>query len=398
MSADTTKTDGWVADGATITKKKKYNNITRQNVNCIEVKSESGNGLAYYNLGQSINANNYALLFEVSIGDYTDTNPPAGDVGIELFSGSVRTSTHKMTFRVQGNTGDSEYNPVYNHNGWFSACVIFPTLEGNLVTTGSGFDPTNVTAVGVHAYNTRSITNIVSVAKLAFVPLMQRPGIVTIIDNFGVSVPAMADYAYSKGVRLNLSIIPGFYAGASGAPTCASKSELDRVASQGHCIWNHTWTHAILNNLTYPQIQDQVNLAETWMRINGYGDFKEFVSNPSARFNTATCNALLDSNAKMIFHKWIGAPKCVYIPYYTTLRCIPTTLLDQEVSGTMSGADIATVAQKALTYGGITVIGFHGTYWELDDGVSWKAYIDAIADMQGVYHYGLDEIYNGQWY
>ena len=396
-SVDVTSLDGWSVNGASLALATKYNNIIKQNRQCVSVTSASGNGLAYFDLGSSVNVNQKALLFEVCIGDYLDTNPPSGNVAIELYSGTGRSSTYKSSFVIQGNTGDSSYNPVYNHNGWFTACLFFPSVEGILITTGSGFDPTNVTAVGVHPYNTNGTSNTVYVSRLEFVDAMQRPGICTIIDNFGVSVPDMADYAYSKGVRLNLSIIPGFYAGEQDAPTCASKAELDRVAQQGHCIWNHTWTHAILNNLTYPQIQDQVNLAETWMQINGYGDNKEFVSNPSARFNTATCNALLETNAKMIFHKWVGSQRCVYIPYYPTLRCIPTTILDQEVSSTMSGTDIGTTAQKAMTYGGITVVGFHGTYWELDDGVSWKAYIDKIASIQNVYHYGLDEIYNGQW-
>lgn len=398
-TADIESLSGWVANGASISLAKKYNNVTKLNRQCVCVTSVSGNGLAYYEFDSAVNANQKALLFEICIGEYDDTTPPSGDVAVEMYSGSGRSSTYKASFVIQGNTIDSSYNPVYNHNGWFIACLFFPSVDDSrLMTVGAKFDPTNVTAVGVHPYNTNSKTNTVYVADLAFVNPMQKPGICTIIDNFGVSVPAMADYAYSKGVRLNLSIIPGFYAGERSAPTCASKAELDRVAQQGHCIWNHTWTHAILNKLSYGQVHDQVNLAETWMQINGYGDFKEFVSNPSARFNTATCNALLETNIKMLFHKWVGSPNCVYIPYYPTLRCIPTTVLDQEVSTTMSGTDIGTVAQKAITYGGITVVGFHGTYWELDNGVSWKAYIDKIASIQNIYHYGLDEIYNGQWY
>ena len=56
------------------------------------------------------------------------------------------------------------------------------------------------------------------------------------------------------------------------------------------------------------------------------------------------------------------------------------------------------IAENAMTYGGIAVIGFHGTYWSLyNDGEKWKEYIDAIADIEGVYHYGLDEIINGQF-
>ena len=388
-------------NGAILSLSEKYDNIARIKRKCVTVLSNSGDGWAYCNLASPVNANNYALMVSICLGEYNDTvNAPAGNIAIELFSGSSRTATYKATLMIQGTTGTPEYNTTYNRNGWFNFCMVMPSvLTSKYANLGESFDFSSITALGVHLYNTNNIPVTLHVAEMSFVPLMQKKGIVTIIDNFGVSVPAMADYAYSKGVRLNLSIIPGFYAGASGAPTCASKAELDRIAQQGHCIWNHTWTHATWNTLTAGQIQDQINYAETWMKQNGFGDDRKFISVPSAKCPTYACNSALDSNAQMIFHVWTGANKeNVFVPYHPALRCIPTTLLDADVSATKTGAEIGAIAGKGMTYGGVTVMGFHGTYWEIDDGDSWKEYIDTIAAIDGVYHYGLDEIYNGQWY
>ena len=167
---------------------------------------------------------------------------------------------------------------------------------------------------------------------------------------------------------------------------------------EGHFIWNHTWTHQVFNNLTDLQIHEQVNLAETWMQKKRYEYSRgaEFVSVPSAQFNTDSADSMLDTNAKMVFHKWMTPiGYFIFMPYYTCLRMLPTTKLDSDNAGT-SGAELAAIAAKASTYNGIAVMGFHGTYWDRDSGDSWKAYIDAIAQ-SGLYSYGLDEIYNGQW-
>lgn len=388
--ADVSDVTKWGVDnGATLATGRKYNNITRMDRAVMTITSEANNGAAWCNIATPVNANLYALLVEFCI-NYEGNNVP-GVVAIELFSGQTRDSNHKKSIQFQfyGNDG-------YKRNGWHQACFFFPSAK-LFFADGASFDPTAVTAVGLRLYNSDNIAYSVSVARMDFVPSMKKPGIVTIVDNFGVSVPAMADYAHSKGVRLNLSIIPGAYTGASGAPTCATKAELDRVALQGHCIWNHTYTHQALNDLTFAQIQDQINLAEQWMEENGYGKNCDFLSIPSASFNTESSDAVFESNVRTIFHNWCYNHQMVYVPYGPVMRTLPVTILDSTAKGEgKTPADIASVAAKCITYNGLAVIGFHGTYWELDNGDSWKAYIDAIAEL-GVYHYGIDELVAGRW-
>ena len=389
--ADVSDVTKWGVDnGATLATGRKYNNITRLDRPVMTITSEANNGMAWCNLTTPVNANQYALLVEFSI-NYAGNDVP-GVIMIELFSGQTRDSSHKKSiqFQLSGNDG-------YKRNGWHQACFFFPSAQ-SFFADGASFDPTQVSAVGLHLYNSSNVAYSVSVARMDFVPSMKKPGIVTIVDNFGVSVPAMADYAHSKGVRLNLSIIPGAYTGASGAPTCASKSELERVASQGHCIWNHTYTHQVLNNLTFAQIQDQINLAEQWMDENGFGKNCDFLSIPSASFNTESSDAVFESNVRTIFHNWCYNHQMVYVPYGPVMRTLPVTILDSTAQGEgKTPTDIANVAAKCITYNGLAVIGFHGTYWELDNGDSWKAYIDAIAAISNVYHYGLDELVAGRW-
>lgn len=388
--ADVTDMTAWsTGNGATLALGKAYNNITRMSRKVMTITSTSGNGRAFCNLDTPVNSNLNALLFEFCI-NYPDSTVP-GNVVIELWSGTIRDAAHKrsITFQLSGNN-------VFYRNGWHQACIFFSSAK-SFIVNGTSFDETAVTAVGLQLNNTNGVAYSVSVARMDFVPAMKKPGIVTVVDNFGVSVPAMADYAHSKGVRLNLSIVPGAYTGAPGAPVCATKAELDRIASQGHCIWNHTYTHQVLNNLTFAQIQDQINLAEQWMEENGYGKNCDFLSIPSASFNTETSDAVFESNVRTIFHNWCYNNQMVYVPYGPVMRTLPVTLLDSFARQEgKTPADIASVAAKCVTYNGLAVIGFHGTYWELDNGDSWKAYIDAIAEL-GVYHYGIDELVAGRW-
>lgn len=394
-------TDWESVDGATKTNSIQFNNVTRKKVRCATIVGPSNNGIARVGFTKSVNANIHPFLFSICIGDYSDTeNAPAGDVNLLFYSGQGFVSSQRMKIPLQVATQYPEYNPVFNRNGWFCLCAFLPSCDGQGVEVGQSFDPTNVTGFGVYLVNSRNLPVTVHIERMDFLDVvMTKPGIVTIIDNFNPQVPAMADYAYSKGVRLNLSIIPGYYEGAPGAPTCASKEEIARLAAQGHFIWNHTWSHPNFNDITVPQIHDQINLAERWMQLNGYGEGKRIVSIPSARFNTRSCNAALDTNVEMFFHSWVREAKQVYIPFAPVARLLPTTWLDTDaLAAGMSGADIATVALKCLTYNGLTVIGFHGTYITNEGGgmENWQAYIDAIA-ASDAYHYGLDEILEGGW-
>ena len=389
-------------DGAYKTNSVQYNNVTRKRVRCATLTGPSGNGIARIRFSKSVNANLHPFLFSVCIGDYSDTeNAPAGDIKLIFYSGDQAFgASRSMKIPLQTATGTPEYNTVFNRNGWFCICAFLPSHEGSGLDVGESFDPTNVTGFGVHLINSRSLPVTLHIERMDFLnDVMTKPGIVTIIDNFNSQVPTMADYAYSKGVRLNLSIIPGYYEGDPDAPACASKEEIARLAAQGHFIWNHTWSHPNFNSITVPQIHDQINLAERWMQLNGYGEGKRIVSIPSARFNTRSCNAALDTNVEMFFHSWVRQKKQVYIPFAPVNRLLPTTWLDSDaLDAGMGGADIATVALKCLTYNGLTVVGFHGTYLTSEGGGldEWKAYIDAIA-ASNAYFYGLDEILEGGW-
>lgn len=391
-----------LVNGPTQSSSIQYNNVTRKNVRCATFVGPSNNGIARIRFSRSVNANLHPFLFSICIGDYSDiVNAPAGDVKLIFYSGSQAfDSSRAMKIPLQVATADQDYNTTFNRNGWVCLCAFLTSYEGSGAEIGESFDPTNVTGFGVHLINIRNLPVTVHVERMDFLDVvMSKPGIVTIIDNFNQQVPSMADYAYSKGVRLNLSIIPGYYEGASGAPVCASKEELARLAAQGHFIWNHTWTHPNFNGITIPQIHDQINLAEKWMQLNGYGEGKRLVSIPSARFNTRSCNAALDTNVEMFFHSWVRQKKQIYIPFAPVNRLLPTTWLDSDaLDAGESGADIAAVALKCLTYNGLAVMGFHGTYITNEGGgmQNWQDYIDTIA-ASDAYHYGLDEILEGGW-
>lgn len=392
-------TTAWHGSGATIDEITTiWDDVNNVPVKAVKVTSTDGNGIAYCELSEAVNGSNYAFKFSVCLDPSFDSNGTlkGKSVNIVLYSGNGRTSNYRWTQTLQFQNEAQDWDDVYVRDGWWHETVIVGSFPN--ATIGNNFDITNITAVGIQLGHNTSVTRSAFIAEMSFVPKMQRPGIVTIIDNFDSNVPAMADYASSKGVVLNLSIIPGFYEGASGAPTCASESELERIAALGHFIWNHTWTHQVLNNLTEAQIFDQVDLAQSWMNQKGYEYSRgsDFISVPSAKFNTASCNALMKTNAKMIFHAWQKSRQ-VFIPYYPGIRQLQMSMLDSDTEGTDGvGTTLANVAAKAITYGGITVIGFHGTFWARDNGDSWKEYIDAIAELN-THHYTLEEIYKGMW-
>ena len=372
------------------------------NVNNVTVKAVKGistnDGALYCDLSSAVDATQYAFQFSLLLDPEFDVNTSLNGRGvfIVMYSGSGRSSNNRWTQEIQTETGGAEWDSVYNRDGWWHMTVCPDSCPGGWV--GGSFDMTAVTAVGVKVAHASGTTRGFYISNMSFVPRMQRPGIVTIIDNFDPNVPAMADYAYSKGVTLNLSIIPGFYEGDNDAPTCASLSELERVAEQGyHFIWNHTWSHRVSNNLTEPQLFDQINYPQAWMNRKGYEYSRgsRFISVPSAKFNTASCNSFLKTNAEMIFHAWVKKGQ-IFIPYYPGLRQLQTTVLDTDEVGTGAGTTLAGYAENAITYGGLAIIGFHGTFWARDDGDSWKEYIDAIAELD-THHYTIEEIYKGMW-
>lgn len=374
-----------------------YDDVNNVSLKAVKVTS-TNNGIVRYNLAEPINGNNYALQLSVLLDPAFSINTSLNGKSVEivLYSDNKTSTSYRWEGHLQYETGNQAEDAYYARDGWWHMTAVVGAFRST--TIGGSFDITNITSMGFKIKHKAGTTRSIFIANMAFVPKMTRPGIVTIVDNFNASVPSMADYAYSKGVKLNLSIVPGFYDGSSQAPTSAPIEDLERIAEQGfHCIWNHTYEHLNFNNLNASEIADQINLAEEWMDRKGYQYSRgsDFISIPSARFNTASCTAMLKTNAKMIYHIWdeYGG---VYIPYYPGLRQLNTTRLDSQENGEDAVSKLVAFATKALTYGGIAVIGFHGAFWERDDGVSWKAYIDAIAELE-VRHYTLDEIYKGMW-
>lgn len=143
----------------------------------------------------------------------------------------------------------------------------------------------------------------------------------------------MCDYSYEKRVKLNVSIIPNSIWGDSPI-TSASEEELERIRNQGHTIINHTYNHLNFNELTKDEIYDEITNAENLMINNGYKKGSAFISVPSARLNTGSYEALIQTNAKTIFHKWGGYrgtnDYMVFCPYYPTTRMLNTSTLDSE--------------------------------------------------------------------
>lgn len=382
-----------------------YDEICRETRKCVRLFSDAGNlyGCAYADIPGGVDMTTHPVQVLVHLLE-TDNVANFSGLRLEFFSdnGGIWDTDKRAIMQIQyENPSDSvpDYNLIYDRTGWFHVATN-PVPNFNASTKGANFDPTNVTKVGIQFSKVSADIRTIDLYKIAFIEPMLKPGIITIVDNFNVSVPAMADYAHSKGVRLNLSIIPGFYEGEPSAPVCASKEELDRIASQGHCIFNHTYTHPNFNDLTTLEINDQVNLAELWMQNNGYEKCAKVISVPSARFNSNSYRALINTNAKAIFHTWNIAGKMWY-PFYPCTRCVDDSALDTSFASDVNAA--IQIAQNAIAYGGIAVIGFHGTYWTLypdaqgNYGGKWKEYIDAIAAIPDVYHYGLDEIINGQF-
>jgi hypothetical protein len=292
--------------------------------------------------------------------------------------------------------GGGTYNLQYVRGGWFHFCV---NPQPILSSVGSSFDITNITAVGIHVYSTESIK--IYVDDVSVVRTMLQKGIINIVDNFDPSVPNMADYAFSKGVKLNLSIVPNWIGGSASA----SLAEINRCKRQGHFIFNHTFNHITdVSGLTEQQIVEEITKSNSWMVSNGFARGAKCISNPSAAFPFSKYKAYMESPADIIFHHWTTMPrsgKLLYYPYYPMSRLLSISALDSnssnhtEAQATLQKMKMA--IDTADTYGGIAVIGSHGTFWSADDGETWKELIDYIATKSDMISFGIDELLEGNF-
>ena len=311
---------------------------------------------------------------------------------LEFYSDGNFTSGYRAETYIQYAEGNNKWTKDFARKGLFYLCQ-FPAEI--LRTKGVNFNVNNITGIGFHVYHPAATTRSIKIAKVAFVGPLQVGGCITIVDNFNVNVPAMCDYAYSKGVKLNVSVIPNSIKGGN-AIISASKAELDRIKAQGHTIINHTYNHLTFNDLTNVGITDEIVKSENWMENNNYTKGSRILSIPSARFNTESYRATINTNVQGIYHNWTftnsGGTNLnkIMCPYYPITRLIDTSSLDKL-------DEAITLCNKAVQYKGIVVNGYHGSFWSKDNGVSWKAYIDAISQIQGLKHYGIDEILEGKF-
>lgn len=322
---------------------------------------------------------------------------------LELHSDNVIDSGHRAVFYLQQAGADADWNSQYVRSGWFHIC-IGPNSAIIGSNRGSSFDITRVTHIGFHIYIASGYPITVYAGEISVVRCLLKPGIINIVDNFNANVPYMADYAYSKGVKLNLSIVPNWI----GTNTSAPLSEINRIKRQGHLIFNHTWNHiADTSSLTEAEIVEEITKANTWMLQNGFARGAKCISIPSAMFPFAKYKAYMESPAEIIYHHWTtysepsDGHSVLYYPYAPMQRLLNISSLD-------SGSSTAEQAQTSLakmkiaiddaeTFGGIAVIGSHGTFWSADNGVAWKELIDYIASKTALISYGIDDLLEGNF-
>lgn len=350
----------------------------------IEFKS-TNNGRLTYSFSNPVDGDKYPLLLQLYMEENEDiTNMLT--TKIELYSDNNLTADYRGIITLQYAEGNTEYTKDFSRQGLFCICQLPSQL---ISSKGTNFNINNITGIGFHVLHTPGSTRTIKISNVSFMKPLLNGGCVTIVDNFNINVPKMCDYAYEKGVKLNVSIIPNSLEGGNDILS-ASKDELERIKKQGHTIINHTYNHLNFNTLTDINIIDEIVKAENWMEENNFNKGSRILSIPSARFNTKTYNIVMKSNADVIYHMWSHTNneenlfKIIY-PYYPTTRMLDTSSLDK-------CDEAIELCKKALKYKGIVVNGYHGTFWEKDDGVSWKKYIDAISMIEGLRHYGIDEI------
>ena len=364
---------------------------------CIELVSTNSGRFAG-NLSSSVNLNTSVLRVSVCLQKDMDVSKFNGLTCL-LYSNGQTDAAHRAFFLEQyGNPseGGGIYNQQYVRGGWYHFCVCPKDM---LQGVGNSFDITNVTAIGFHCSYQGTIK--IYVNEISVVNQMLQPGIINIVDNFDVNVPDMADYATSKGVKLNLSIIPNWI----GTAQSASLEEINRCKRDGHFIFNHTFNHITdTTNYTEKQIVQEITKANSWMLKNGFARGSKCISNPSAMFPFAKYKAYMESPAEIIYHHWTTMPstgKLVYYPFYPMSRLLTISALDsnsttpEEAQQTLARMKAAIDEAEAL--GGIAVIGSHGTFWTADDGVAWKELIDYIATKTNMANYGIDDILEGNY-
>ena len=277
-------------------------------------------------------------------------------------------------------------------------------------TKGVDFDITSVKYAGI-TVKLRNLTEDINynLTDLSFVEPLKKPGICLIVDNFDYGVVQMANYAYSKGVKLNLSIIPNWI-GNNGYPPI---SFIHAAKNQGHFIWNHTWNH-VTTYQTEKQINEEFTKSDEWMMKHGFSRGSKVYSNPSSYYDNIRYKAQFSSNAQSIYHHWTTYPNgensntdkfLLSEPIFPTTRmCLNISSLDFNNPTDINTEYFIKLAKDALDYKGLAIMGFHGSFWSSNidtttlAGDRWKRFIDAIILQTDQCFYGIDDILEGRVY
>ena len=380
---------------------KRYDNINREWHDCVDLMSTKSATFTHQ-LNSPISLHDYkAFRCAIELGETNVEN--LGSLQVKLFSGNSIDSSHSMTLRVQPPYSSSVAQLI--RTGWF----IFAINAANGGINGGQFDATNVTHIGVYLNNVNEVNIHIFVAEFSFAKeMIQGGGAVIVIDNYNDKVPLMADYAFQKGIKLNLSIITNHIGGTFGPDTQATIAEINRGKLQGHFIFNHTKNH-ITGIQGMPEYIAEINEAENYMLQNGFVRGSRVVSVPSSLFPRERCEAYCLTNAQTIYHNWKQAPTAaisgaegctINYSWEKSKRCLCISTLDSYVSDDAPENQLpyfVDLVRKGVELGGYAVIGFHGTFWSrFNNGEKWKEFIDAVAEIEDAKFIGIDELLGGQ--
>jgi len=381
--------------------KKHFDLVTKSIRDAVKLKLPAGttSNRIYRTFDEAFDASELFLNFGVHIDD--DNAEKYTSIAVWMNSGSDGLDANSYCSYTINTYQDASHS----RTGAFYNCLHLYAIG----TKGANFNLEQVKHIGITINYTNEITDKYAyVTDLNFVHKMKKPGVCIIVDNFAPAVVNMADYAYSKGVPLNLSIIPNWI----GDSRSATLEQIRAAQRQGHFIWNHTWNHVITQQ-TELQISEELFKSDDWLMEKGFARGAKVYSNPSSYYDNIRYKAQFNSNAQAIYHHWTKYPygEISQNPIYLLFNPVyPSTRMMLNISGLdwnnptdANCAYFINLAQAALTYGGLAVIGFHGTFWggntdsETLAGDRWKRFIDAVAAQEGQYFYTIDELLEGRF-
>lgn len=358
-------------------------------MNCYPLASGNNYSIFSATLSSPVNIKTTSMVGSIYL-DPAIADADRGSILIRLYSGgnTANSATIYLWYLVDSSAGRT----LYSRNYWYHFAI---NAYAAINSKTSGFDETDVTGVAIIYQNGYDTSPFIAISDFGFVNTLHKPAISIVVDNYNPSVPDMADYAASKGVKLTTTIVPSYIGGAGSA-------SLERIKDgklQGNIIGNHTWSHQA-SMTTEAEYVDEIVKAERYMLANGFARGCKFVSVPSATFNNLKYIAYCQTDAQMIYHNWIKGPSSIVdYPFYPCQREHNITVVDNNPATPEAAAAVVVTMksniQDAITYKGMAVLGFHGTFWEADNGVAWKDLIDYISELSNVDIVTVDELIEG---